>query len=183
MFKQRLAQMKFVETDRPAGPLHHVRQREIREELLAHLTAIYDEELSRNSDPDAAWRTAVERFGTAELTCELQRSLSWSERFSYYVERWSGWRPPETANRWMARAAIQSAALFALMNVAVAAIMISRFGWSESVLIGMRPLLVVQVLLPVLLFVLGAAYFQMRDSILARSAAADRILWPAVWPC
>ena len=140
VFSYRLMQLKYVE--RIVRPVRCTtpRKRKMREELLAHLTAIYDEELSRLSDPDAAWATAAERFGMpAELTCELQRSLSWSERVSYYVERWTGWRPPETANRWMARAAMQSAALFALMNVGAAAAMISKFGWSESVLIGMRP--------------------------------------------
>lgn len=166
VFNHRLMQLKFVE--RIVRPVRCTtpRKRKMREELLAHLTAIYDEELSRHSDPDAAWRTAAERFGApAGLTCELERALSWSERVGYFVERWVGWRPPETANRWMARVAIQSAALFALMNVGAAAVMISNFGWSESVWIGMRPLLVVLMLLPVLLFVLGAAYFQMRNSV------------------
>lgn len=166
VFNFRLMQLKYVERIVRPVLCTTPRKRKMREELLAHLTAIYDEELARLSDPDAAWATAAERFGIpAELTCELERSLSWSERVSYFVERRTGWRPPETANRWMARAAMQSAALFALMNVGAAAAMISKFGCSENVLIGMRPLLVVLMLLPVLLFVLGAAYFQMRDSI------------------
>ena len=90
MFRQRLAQLKFVE--RIVRPVRCTtpRKRKMREELLAHLSAIYDEELSRTSDPDAAWHTAVERFGApAELTCELQHSVSWSDRVSYYFERWS----------------------------------------------------------------------------------------------
>src|SRR6185312_9918372 len=53
----------------------------MREELLAHLTAIYEEELARLEDETAARAEAIQRFGDPEtLTLELQQSVEWRDR-------------------------------------------------------------------------------------------------------
>src|SRR5262245_60513230 len=91
--------MKHVE--RVVRPLRAGKDRKLamRRELLAHLTAIYEEELARNADASAALAAAKARFGEpAELTRELARSLPWHARLAAPNERaeklidWLGWR-------------------------------------------------------------------------------------------
>ena len=61
-----------------AGPR---RKRVMREELLGHLLAIYDEEAGRRGEGPAARQAAVRRFGDAgELGRQLQSSVPWLER-------------------------------------------------------------------------------------------------------
>jgi len=60
-----------------------VRKRRMREELLAHLTAIFEEEAARLGDEQAALERAAERFGDpAELAAELQQSAPGSRRYT-----------------------------------------------------------------------------------------------------
>ena len=92
----RILQMKIVE--RAVRPVRAGTpcKRKIREELLAHLTEIYDEELARLHDPAAAIDAAARRFGDpAELSRELEAALPFHERISHFVERWFAWRAPE----------------------------------------------------------------------------------------
>jgi ATP-dependent Clp protease ATP-binding subunit ClpA len=81
VFRIRLEQFKIVE--RAVRPVRAgtAWKRKTREELLAHLTAIYDEELEQSHDPNAAFKAAAERFGDpAELVQELAASLPAGER-------------------------------------------------------------------------------------------------------
>ncbi len=56
----------------------------MREELHAHINAVYEEEFARVSDSDAAVEAAVRRFGDpAELTRELQHSVPPLERLLF----------------------------------------------------------------------------------------------------
>lgn len=58
------------------------RKDRMREELLRHLTDIYEQELAGCGDEEAARSAAVRRFGdTGELTRELQQSVPTWERF------------------------------------------------------------------------------------------------------
>ena len=80
------ALMKHVE--RAVRPVRAGWQRKLtmREELLAHLTAIYEEELLRSGNEQAALAKAQERFGEpAELSRELQRSISLWQRLDARV--------------------------------------------------------------------------------------------------
>ncbi|MFV1965855.1 MAG: hypothetical protein ACC628_10560 [Pirellulaceae bacterium] len=53
----------------------------MRDELYAHITSIYEEELQRTGDEDAAIEGACRRFGEPDdLTVELQASIQWIER-------------------------------------------------------------------------------------------------------
>jgi hypothetical protein len=57
------------------------RKRRMRQELLGHLTAAYEEERARLGDDRLALNQALARFGDpAELTRELQASVPWWER-------------------------------------------------------------------------------------------------------
>lgn len=71
-----------------------VRKLRMREELLGHLTAIYEEELQRLEE-SAALARARERFGDpSQLTDELRGSVSGLEHFRYLLDRYR-YRPGE----------------------------------------------------------------------------------------
>ncbi len=62
------------------------RKLKMREELLAHLTGIYDEEFTRLNDHDAAAQAAIERFGSAEeISRNLQASIPWRVQIVWYI--------------------------------------------------------------------------------------------------
>lgn len=76
-----------------AGPKRKMR---MREELLAHLDGVYQEELARLGDETEARAEAVRRFGDpATLTADLQRSVSFRDRLDGRLNRLFGWRPGE----------------------------------------------------------------------------------------
>ena len=68
----------MVHVERAVRPVRArpARKLKMRQELLAHLAGIYDEELARRGDPAAARAEALRRFGDpAALTRELQDSV------------------------------------------------------------------------------------------------------------
>lgn len=76
-----------------AGPTRKMR---MREELLAHLDGVYQEELTRTGDAATARAEAVRRFGDpAILTADLQQSVSFRERLDGRLNRLFGWRAGE----------------------------------------------------------------------------------------
>jgi|GEM_PF-2542918 hypothetical protein len=80
--------MKVVE--RAVRPLRAgtARKLAMREELLGHLTANYEEELARQTDDKAALAAAIDRFGNpAELSRELAGSLTWFDHVAWASER------------------------------------------------------------------------------------------------
>jgi len=132
VFKTRLLQSTLVE--RIVRPVRAgtARKRKMRDELLSHLLAIYDQELTRLDDPAAAWREAAIRFGDpAELTRELESSLPRSARREYYYERWFGWRAPESAARWSFRLAAQLFVMLAIVVGIGSAASILLAGWGN----------------------------------------------------
>jgi hypothetical protein len=76
------------------------RKMRMREELLAHLTEIYEDELQNRSDEQAAVEAAFDRFGDpGELTAELQASVSWIERGEWISDELVRRRTGETELR------------------------------------------------------------------------------------
>ena len=76
-----------VQVERVVRPLRAspLRKDRMREELLAHLTRLHEEELARTGDPQLATTDAIGRFGDAgSLTCELQASVPRLERWAYF---------------------------------------------------------------------------------------------------
>jgi ATP-dependent Clp protease ATP-binding subunit ClpC len=156
MFKIRLAQMRMVERAVRTVRVSTARKRKMREELLAHLSAIYDQEHARLHDSGAALNQAAIRFGDpAELAREFERSITWNERVAYYFERWYGWRAPESATRFMLRV---SANLFIALLPACAVELAADGGL-------LRPALALLLFAPAIHFAVGLSYFKMRDAL------------------
>ncbi|MBC7855335.1 MAG: hypothetical protein IAF94_18050, partial [Pirellulaceae bacterium] len=83
-----LALMKQVEHAVRRVPAGKKRKLQMREELLAHLIAIYLEELPRQPDEKASLSAAFERFGNpAEISAELARDVNWNQRLDYHLEQ------------------------------------------------------------------------------------------------
>lgn len=73
---------------------------DMRDELYAHITSIYEEELQRTGDEDVAVEGACRRFGDpASLTAELQDSISWIERVVAKIDASTRRRRRETVFR------------------------------------------------------------------------------------
>jgi hypothetical protein len=162
----RLLQMKIVE--RAVRPVRATsgRKRKMREELLAHLTAIYEEEQARWNDPAKAMHEAAARFGDpAELAGELQDALPFTERLGYTTERFFGWRAPESAARYMMRVAVRLFFLLLLLFCPIVGVVAVVAGLDISAWKALRPLAALLLFLPVSQFLLGILYFKMRDAL------------------
>jgi ATP-dependent Clp protease ATP-binding subunit ClpC len=166
LLKTRLAQMKIVERAvRPvrAGTLC---KRKIREELLAHLAAIYDQEQARLHDPATALTAAARRFGEpAELATELESALPAHERLSHFAERWVQYRAPESAAHFSLRMAVHTFALLAVILSFVALGLFLGYGWTEGVQTTVRVFAAIVLLTPPTQYVAWLAYIKMRDAL------------------
>jgi hypothetical protein len=78
-------------------------KRKMREELLAHVTAVFEEEVARLADEQAALERTAQRFGNpAELTGQLQESVPALDSIQRFAERLVDWvfvRPRESTLR------------------------------------------------------------------------------------
>jgi hypothetical protein len=162
--KYRVLQMTIVE--RAVRPVRASApwKRKRREELLAHLSAIFDVELAERRDPADAVQAAAERFGDpAELASELQSAVPWNERVTWAVERWLGWRAPESASRYLFRVAAILGTLLA--SVAGSAVLLATLldGGGPS-LTALWPGAALTAVVPLNVFVLGLLYFKIRDA-------------------
>jgi ATP-dependent Clp protease ATP-binding subunit ClpC len=167
MLKVRLGQMRIVE--RIVRPVHAgtPRKLKMREELLAHVSEVYDQELARVNDPAAAMAETTTRLGEAsELTAQFQRSLSVSDRLSYHLERWFGWRAPESAARYTLRVAAQ---VFIAISAVCAVLAVAAFFDTGRDVVAtwraIRPAIAILIVAPVDMFLLGWLYFKTRDAI------------------
>jgi hypothetical protein len=96
----------MIHVERVVRPVRALESRKdrMREELLAHLTSIFEEELARQGDRDAAFRESVRRFGEpAALTRELEASAPRQESMGVVLERWLRRRRGEATPRYMLR--------------------------------------------------------------------------------
>jgi ATP-dependent Clp protease ATP-binding subunit ClpC len=160
-------------------------KRKMREEMLAHLSIIYDEEFASLKDPTAALEAAAKRFGNpAELAQELQASVPAGERRAYEVERWLGWRAPESVLHMMIRTSFISFC-FILVVVAIpilAGILIQ--GWDQTQGPALRVALAMALLTPLAQFAVGMCYYKTRDWIWGvfgrRKSLRMGILWSLV---
>jgi ATP-dependent Clp protease ATP-binding subunit ClpC len=165
VLKIRVLQMTIVE--RAVRPVRAtvLWKRKRREELLAHLTAIYDEEQAELNNPAAAVQAAARRFGDpAELAVELDRSVSASERFGYYVERGFAWRAPESVLRYSWRLAVQTLTLLAITFCGVAAVVAAVVGWQRASWELLRVFAAILATAPPTVFVLAWSNIKLRDA-------------------
>lgn len=111
------------EVERVVAPLraNPWRKNRIREELLAHLTALYEDEAARNAGPSQSLAAALARFGEpADLTRNLQATVPLAERVLCYRFPGSTWkdrRPEETAIAHIFRTARYATACIAISNL------------------------------------------------------------------
>lgn len=80
----------MVEVERAVRPVRasHVRKLRMREELLAHLTAIFEEEIARSGDEETAMQQARIRFGDPrELAGELQQAVPKRDRLRFLLDQ------------------------------------------------------------------------------------------------
>jgi len=86
--QETLTELKIV-VERAVRPVRAslARKRGMREELLEHLTMIFEEELSRADSEQATLKQAAKRFGdTGKLSQELQGSVTLLNRFFRWDE-------------------------------------------------------------------------------------------------
>jgi hypothetical protein len=84
-----LTQLKIL-VERAVRPVRasNSRKRKMREEMLAHVTEVFEEESAKLGEMGAALAQTVERFGDpTELTSQLQKALSMRERLFGFSER------------------------------------------------------------------------------------------------
>jgi hypothetical protein len=90
-------------------------KRKMREELLAHVTAVFEEEAAQLGDERAALERTGQRFGNAaDLAGELQKSVSTRDAIAVFVEQ--VWFPPGESTL---RRALRHACLIGLLTFAV----------------------------------------------------------------
>ena len=92
-----LTELKVV-VERAVRPVRasNFRKRRIREELLGHLTTIYEDELGRLGDERAALEQARQRFGDpSKLARELQEAVPKRDRVRYLFDKLE-YRPGES---------------------------------------------------------------------------------------
>jgi DNA-binding MarR family transcriptional regulator len=165
VLKVRLEQMKIVE--RAVRPIQAStpRKRKMREELLAHLSAIYEQELTKLGNPQAALQAAAQRFGEpSELAQDLQIALPGHERISYFIERFVAYRAPESAARYSFRMAVHTFVLLAAVLGIVTVGLCVRYGWVDEVKVVLRAMAVIALLTPFAQYVIWLAYIKMRDA-------------------
>jgi hypothetical protein len=135
-----LALRKHVE--RAVRPVKATSQRKMkmREELLAHLTGIFAEEIECRGNEEAAIAASCERFGPpGEITAELDRSIGKAERLGWAIERYErlldrtfGRWPNESLLQYLVRSAGAITALTVGMLVVVCGIVWSVGGVPDS---------------------------------------------------
>jgi hypothetical protein len=93
-----LNELKIV-VERAVRPVRATlaRKRKMREELLAHLRSVFEEEVGRLGNEQAAIERTKERFGEPEeLTTQLQQTVPWWDRCGAFLEN-MGYQPTESA--------------------------------------------------------------------------------------
>jgi hypothetical protein len=100
MSESTLSQLKILveQTVRPVRASTS-RKRKMREELLAHVTAVFEEEVARLANEQAALERTAQRFGNpAELTGQLQESVPTLDSIERFAD-WVSFRPCESTLR------------------------------------------------------------------------------------
>jgi len=107
-------------------------KRKLREELLAHVSGVFDEESARNTDERLAVGQVALRFGNpTEVTAQLQGSIPASDGFRRY---WEG-RPGESMLRGAVRFALFEGAICLAVLIIVMFVAEWMSAWSREELI------------------------------------------------
>jgi hypothetical protein len=188
-----LALRKLVE--RAVRPVRAGKAKKLtmREELYAHLTAIYLEEVQQQADQQQALRSAFDRFGEpAALTAELNASVGWIERLDYWEEvldrKLHAWFDYRTDEPWL-RLALRWAAGWGLFNSFVFVLLLtvtiaqSRVGDSSGFGMLWRCSTLLTVTQPAALLGIRGVYMALRRRRTAfrwLEAALQSIIWTSI---
>jgi len=166
VFRNFRERMQLVERAVGPVPAGTAWKQDAREELFAHLTAIYSEEYERLHNPAAAMKEAASRFGDpSELAQELAAVLPVSERRRRYVENWFGWLAPESAAQFMFRQSLQSFIILAVVCFVSIGATAYFSGWRGVSWEIVRTTAAVLTFMPTVQFVLGLLYYKTRDAL------------------
>jgi hypothetical protein len=126
MNESTLTQLKIT-VERAVRPLRASthRKRKIREELLAHVSEVFEEELGQGRDERAALERTAQRFGdAAAVTAQLQGSVPAGDRVMRFLEG----EPGESSLRSALRVAwLQAAVILVALGAAIFAA-----GWQSA---------------------------------------------------
>ena len=113
------------------------RKKRMREEMLGHLGEIYAEEFAKLGDEAAAIARTRQRFGKpAELSAEVQKSLSWWDRYQHLVEK-VGWKPGESILHFIGKQMLFSSLWIVMLGLAAVVRLVRRpLGRSAEVLLS-----------------------------------------------
>jgi hypothetical protein len=118
MNESTLTQLKII-VERAVRPLRASfdRKRKMREELLAHVSAVFEEEHARLGDAATALERTRQRFGPPdELTSQLQSTIPRRDAWKRFIESIEDYRPGETT---LHRALRHGVLIFLLFGLAV----------------------------------------------------------------
>jgi hypothetical protein len=158
----------MIQVERAVRPVQVSGRRKdrMREELLAHLTSIYEEELRRRGDSGAALPAALERFGDpAQLTRALQESVPLPQRVDARLERWFAWQAPESAARYTFRLGLFVFAFSFPCAALVSAVTFAVHGLGVDPGVRLRLGMVFLLGASVDVFLLTLLYFKIRDAL------------------
>jgi hypothetical protein len=111
-----LTQLKTI-VERAVRPVaaSRKRKRQMREELLAHLTAVFQDEQARLGDDAAALAATRRRFGPADtLVSELQRTVPRWDRIGAVFDKLN-WEPGESLAHLAGKHALATFASYAVL--------------------------------------------------------------------
>jgi hypothetical protein len=143
------------------------RKNRMRDELFAHANEIYEQEMARLGDAQAAIQTTALRFGeSADLTRDLQASVGFQERIAFRMEYYFGWRAGESAARYTFRLSALLLLLNLICVVLTVACIVLINGPIDNLPLALRATVAMIVITGLDVFLLGLLYFKTRDAML-----------------
>jgi hypothetical protein len=178
MSESTLTQLKII-VERVARPVRATttRKRRMREELLSHVTAVFEEEAKLHEESVAIARTAARLGDVGELTRQLQAAVPSSDALAYAVESFVGIITQEP----VLRRACRYAVMVGMFGTCYLAVFILAFGlvtgsWSEWVTVARLPSILAPVWMTVLIFAATFLEHGMRQALFGSGGRS----WPQV---
>ena len=178
MNESTLTQLKIL-VERAVRPLRACisRKKKMREELLAHVTTVYDEEANLGDESTALTRTA-QRFGdAAELTRHLQATVPTRDRLAGDVESLLGFPPHGSTIRLAARHGILVAAMITpMLGLMIVFMSVISVPWTDWLTVYRLPSLLTPIYLGVLTFCGSVVVQGMTEALFSRQGRS----WPRI---
>jgi hypothetical protein len=157
----------MIHVERIVRPIQAMDDRKdrMREELLAHLEASFEQERAKQTDDGLARQRAMASLGDpVQLRNELQNSVSRMERLKAKNERLFNWHAPEPAWRYTLRAGVGVGLVFVLFLPLVVVLLCALE--PQAIVVAMGLMALMAVLTGINVFINGLLYFKVRDNLL-----------------